>query len=86
MLTYTFPLKTLARNLDKGKCDGCAPTKYAVGPKLRGTLNIIDERIKIQNIPDHLKHCMELPKIEFNEGENFKLKRSRPSKKGDIVW
>lgn len=66
---------------------GCVPTKYADGPKLRGIVSIIDERVKLQNIPDHEKHCIEPKKIEFHEveGEDFKLKRLRLNKKGDLV-
>lgn len=68
--------------------DGCVPSKYADGPKMRGVVKIIDERLKIQNSLDHLKHSIEPQKIEFNEAEdeNCKFKGSRLSKKGDFVW
>lgn len=48
---------------------------------LRGMVNIMDERIKMQSIPDHLKQCMEPQKIKFNEGEDFKLKDQASVKK-----
>ena len=83
----TFPLKTLGVWIQTYR-DGCVPSKYVDRPKLRRVVNIIDERIQIQSILDHLKHSIEPQKIGFNEaeGENFKLKSSRLSKKGDFVW
>lgn len=55
--------------------DGCVPANYADGPKLRGVINIIDEKINIQSIPHCLNHCMKPNKIEFNEAksEGFKF-------------
>lgn len=55
----TLSLKTLTRNLDEDIRYECVPTKYARGPKWRGVVTIMEERIEIQTVSDHLKHCME---------------------------
>lgn len=60
----------------EGHMGACVPTNYADDPKSKGVINITHERINVQNIPDHVNHCMEPNKIEFNDAKSgdFKFK------------
>ena len=78
--------------MDEDIGNACVPTKYADGPKWRGIINIIEERIKLRNIFGRLKHHMEPKRLSLvklssksQAGVGEEILFGRSSGKNDLV-